>query len=283
MLIAMGQVGSGPDPSENLEKALAQIAEARERGAVGIVFPEYLMWWNAEDHGPAATASVAEPLDGAFVTSLQNAAREFGMWVVGGMLESHSLSDPRPFNTTVVIDDRGSLVSSYRKSHLYDAFSYRESETIAPGDRLFEPIVTPFGGTGLFVCYELRFPEVARQEALQGATVLFVPSAWVMGPLKLMHWRTLITARAIENGCFVVAAAQCGNGYAGHSLLVDPMGEAVVEAGDDEVVLTGEVYQERVEQVRGIVPSLQDRRAELYYLEDQTWPSSPDVIVSSSS
>jgi predicted amidohydrolase len=283
MFVAIGQVSSGPEPDENLQKARAQIAEASDRGALGIVFPEYLMWWNSDDRGPAATAEVAEPLDGNFVTSLQSAAAEFGMWIVGGMLESHSLSDPRPFNTTVVIDDRGTLVSSYRKSHLYNAFSYRESETIAPGDWLFEPIVTPFGQTGLFVCYELRFPEVARHEALKGSTVLLVPSAWVMGPLKLMHWRTLITARAIENGCYVVAAAQCGNGYAGHSLIIDPMGEAVVEAGDDEVVLTADIYQERVEQVRRIVPSLTDRRAELYYREAQPWRSSPDVIGSLSS
>jgi predicted amidohydrolase len=199
------------------------------------------------------------------------------------MLERHSLSDPRPFNTTVVIDAAGSLVRSYRKSHLYDAFSYKESDTIAPGDRLFDPIVTPFGDTGLFVCYELRFPEVARNEALKGATILFVPSAWVMGPLKLMHWRTLIMARAIENGCYVVAAAQCGNGYAGHSLMLDPMGEEIVEGGDDEVVLTGEVNPERVDQVRNTVPSLKNRRPELYAPEEQSWTSAPDAVTSSSS
>ena len=274
MLMAVGQFSSGPDSQNNLARASRQVGTAGERGAVAIVLPEYLMWWDPGDHGPDAAARAAEPLDGPFVTGLQEAAQRYETWVVAGILERHSLSDRRPYNTTVVIDESGTLVASYRKSHLYDAFANRESDSIAAGDHLFDPIEAPWGRTGLFVCYELRFPEVARNQALRGATVLLVPSAWVMGPMKLMHWRTLITSRAIENGSYLVAAAQCGNGHTGHSLIVDPMGEIIVEAGDEEVVLTGEVSQERVERVRRIVPSLESRREELYLARAEALPAS---------
>lgn len=262
-LIALGQVESVRDPEENLEKARGVVAKAADRGADLVVFPEYLMSWGSGSHNRSSMSEVAQPLDGTFVSGLSEAATEAGVWIVAGIIESNPSGD-RPYNTTVVLDQGGRLRGSYRKSHLFDAFSYRESAGFRAGDKLFTPIESPVGCLGLFVCYELRFPEVARHAADNGANLLIVPSAWVAGPLKDLHWRTLITARATENGCFVAAAAQVGNEFSGQSLVVDPMGVSVAEGTERECVVYAELDPNRVAEVRQEVPSLRHRRPELY-------------------
>lgn len=264
MLVAAAQLQSSQDPNENLAKARHAVAGAAERGAGVIVFPEVFMAWDTNDHGPDRMRATAQPLDGPFVAGLADAARDAGLWVIAGMIESGDDADPRPYNTTVVLDDDGRLVASYRKTHLFDAFGTLESATFRPGDRLFEPMPTPFGCLGLMVCYELRFPEVARHLVERGATVLVVPSAWVFGPLKELHWRSLVTTRAIENTCYVVAPGRVGNEFTGRSLIVDPMGIPLAEGTEAEAILYAEVDVERVNDVRGRVPSLAQRRPELY-------------------
>ena len=166
--------------------------------------------------------------------------------------------DPaRPFNTLIA---RGAARAAYRKIHLYDSFGYRESDRLSAGDPV--PTVVEVGGfgVGLMTCYDLRFPELGRALVDAGAEVLVVPAAWVAGPRKVEHWRTLVRARAIENTCYVVAVGQPGPRYTGHSTVVDPLGDVVVEAGEGPEVLTAVVDHTVLERARSTNPSLANRR-----------------------
>ena len=201
--------------------------------------------------------SVAESLDGAFVSFLAEHARRLGAVVVGGMFEA---TEELPYNTLVAIGPDGRLQGSYRKIHLYDSFGYRESERLRAGD--ITPVVLDVAGTrvGLMTCYDLRFPELARLLIDAGAQLLAIPAAWVQGDLKLEHWVTLLSARAIENTVPVVASAQCGERYVGHSLVIDARGSIVEQAGSDPAVLRADIDVDEIDRVRGDNPSLANRR-----------------------
>ena len=213
----------------------------------------------ARDFGEAGSAlgPYAEPLDGPFVKALTGLAAATGAAWVAGMFE-RAEDEERPLNTLVLADEEG--VSSYRKIHLYDSFGYHESATITPGP--IEPTVVDVRGVkvGLMTCYDLRFPELARELAARGADVLVVPAAWVAGELKVDHWRTLLRARAIENTVWVLGAGQPGPRYTGHSMVVAPDGEVLAEAGTEDAVLEAVVDLARIEQVRRTNPSLANRR-----------------------
>lgn len=222
--VALVQKCASLDPAENRD-ALSALSGTVEADTGLLVLPEAYM----RDFGPADSdlGRWAEPLDGPFVARLTDLAAEHGTTVVAGMFEvSH---DPdRPFNTLAVVDADG-LRASYRKIHLDDSFGYRESDRLSPGP--LEPVLVDVGGVrlGLMTCYDLRFPELARELVSRGAELLVVPSAWVAGPGKTQHWRTLAVARAIENTAYVAAAGQPGPRYTGHSLIVGPAGDVVAE------------------------------------------------------
>jgi predicted amidohydrolase len=249
------QKASSLDAAEN-RGALADIAGRLEPDTGLVLLPEaYMRDFGAPDTDLAATA---EPLDGPFVQRLTGLAAERDTTVVAGMFEASD--DPgRPFNTLVVVD-RDGLRASYRKIHLYDSFGYRESDRLLAGP--VEPVLLDIGGfrVGLMTCYDLRFPELARELVSRGAELLVVPAAWVAGPLKVDHWRTLARARAIENTVFVAAAGQPGPRYTGHSLVVGPAGELVAEVGDGDHVLTATVDRAALEEARATNPSLANRR-----------------------
>ena len=180
--------------------------------------------------------------------------------VVAGMFEAGP--DPeRPYNTLVV---RGGARADYRKIHLYDSFGYRESDRLcapSPAPTVVEvPGAAATLRVGVMTCYDLRFPELARLLVDAGAEVLLVPAAWVAGPRKVDHWRTLVRARAIENTVFVVAVGQPGPRYSGHSLIVDPMGEVLAEAADGETTLHAVLDPGVLAEARRTNPSLANRR-----------------------
>ena len=223
-----------------------------------VVFPEAF----ARDFGPPGSdiAEFAERTDSnaPFMTALIDIAEGYAVTVVAGMFEKSA--DPRrPYNTLVVVD-KDSLQAQYRKIHLYDSFGYKESDRLLAGD--IEPVLVEVNGlrVGLMTCYDLRFPELARELAKQGADVIVVPSAWVAGPAKVDHWRTLVKARAIENTVYVVAVGQPGPRYTGHSMVVSPMGEVLVEGGAEEQVLEATLEQSLVAEARAQNPSLANRR-----------------------
>src|SRR5262249_42133997 len=139
-----------------------------------------------------------------------------------------------------------------------------ESDLTVPGEQAPRTVRTPLGTLGLLVCYELRFPELARMLALDGADVILLPSAWIAGPLKESHWATLVAARAIENTVFVAAADQTGDMRVGCSRLVDPMGLVLAGGGETGGLILGDVDLDRIAQVRETLPSLRQRREEIY-------------------
>ena len=149
---------------------------------------------------------------------------------------------------------------AYRKIHLYDSFGYHESRTVSAGP--IEPAASEVRGfpVGLMTCYDLRFPELARVLTLAGAEALVVPAAWVAGERKVEHWRTLLRARAIENTVWVVGVGQPGPRYTGHSMVVAPDGDVVVEAGEDSAELDAVLDRESVADVRRTNPSVANRR-----------------------
>lgn len=266
MRVAIAQLTTDKQKSANLEKAKAYIRQAKEKGADFVIFPELYMALTMPGSG-IRPADVAEPLDGPFASGLAEAARHHHIYVVCGIYEKIDGDPERAYNTIVVFDRQGKLIHSYRKTHLYDAFSFKESKTIAPSDNPYKVFQTEFGLIGLIVCYEVRFPEIARQFALQGADVLFVPASWVTGPMKEEHWEILVRARAIENTMFICGADQVGNIYAGRSLIVDPMGVILASAGEEETLLVADLDLDRVKRVRQKLPSVRDRRTELYTLK----------------
>ena len=259
MKIALGQMGAGPEKRQNLVR-ISKLAEAAAAaGADLVLFPEAAMVGGASER---SLVPFAESLDGPFVGELQSLAVKQSIAIVAGMFEP--AESARVYNTVVVVAADGRLIGSYRKIHLYDAFGHRESDRIAPGDG--QTLVFELGGwrLGVLTCYEVRFPEVARRLAEQGAEALLLPAAWVRGPLKELHWDTLARARAIENTVYVAAAGQVSAVYAGLSAIYDPMGVAIVNAGETEGVVTGEVRRERLDEVRRLNPSLAMRRPDVY-------------------
>jgi predicted amidohydrolase len=240
--IALMQLASGLEPEANRELLLAA------PGADLVVFPEAF----ARDFGPVegSLGAFAEPLDGPFA----QAVAKLPGTVVAGMFEASG--DPeRPFNTLVT--SRG---DSYRKIHLYDSFGYRESDRLTAGP--LTPALVDIDGvrTGLMTCYDLRFPELARSLVEAGAELLVLPAAWVAGERKVDHWRTLLRARAIENTVYVAAAAQPAPRYSGHSMIVDPLGDVLVELDEAPGVARGTIERDRLVRARAINPSLANRR-----------------------
>ncbi len=252
---ALLQQTSSLDPAENRD-ALGPLGERLEPETGLVLLPEAFM----RDFGKPSSdiSAFAEPLDGPFVARLTEFAAAHDTTVVAGMFEISD--DPgRPYNTLAVVD-RDGLRASYRKIHLYDSFGYKESERLSAGE--IEPVLVDIGGlsVGLMTCYDLRFPELARELVRRGAQLLVAPSAWVAGPGKVEHWRTLVAARAIENTVFLAAVGQPGPRYTGHSLVVGPAGDLLGELGDGDHVLTVSVSTEDLERARADNPSLLNRR-----------------------
>ena len=259
--LGLAQVAITGDKPSNLEKIAGATREASSRGAGLVVFPEASMFHFGKPNDPLAPAS--EPLDGTFVRTLQSLARTHKVWILAGMFERID-GDTRVYNTLVLLRDDGELHGFYRKIHLYDAFGYRESDRIAPGDG--KTLSFELGGVrfGALTCYDLRFPELARHLTREGAQALLLPTAWLSGPLKEMHLLTLLRARAIENTVYLGAADQCPPGYCGNSVLYDPLGVAVASLGEAPGVIVGEVDPARVDIARATNPSLANSRVDLY-------------------
>lgn len=194
-----------------------------------------------------------------FVQQLSLLAADQGIAVVAGGYESSG--EDRPYNTLVLIEATGRIADTYRKLHLYDAFSYAESERIKPGDGGVKVVELDGIKVGLMTCYDIRFPELARALTDQGADLLAVPAAWFKGEHKIEHWETLLKARAIENTVWVAAAGTSSRHTVGHSAILDPMGVAQAFLGDEaEAVVTADVTRKRIDDVREFLPVLRNRR-----------------------
>lgn len=258
MRVAVAQFAPGADTAANL-RAIGELAEtAADRGARIVVFPEYSSFFEA-DMGPAFIAG-SQALDGAFVQGLGDVAARLGVVVVAGLVESTGTD--RFSNTLVAVSPERAVVGTYRKLHLYDAYGQTESDWVVPGDPIEAPELFVVDGftVGLQTCYDVRFPEVTRMLVDAGAEVVLLPAEWVRGPLKEHHWRTLVTARAIENTIYVAAADHTPPIGVGGSMVVDPAGVTIASIGDQRGVVVAEIDRGRIDAVRQQNPALALRR-----------------------
>lgn len=243
-------------PDQNLETARAAIAEAKARGANIVVLPE--LWSTAYDLEHAAADASA--LDAGMFAAIASAARENQIAVIGSLME---LLNGKVYNTATFIDASGARVGAYRKLHLVPMLD--EDKYLAGGDDA-QVFSAEFGKFALGVCYDLRFPELWRHYALGGARIAFLPAEWPQP--RIAHWRTLLPARAIENQIFIIGCNRVGTSkdqtFGGHSMIVNPWGEILVEGDEREALLVAQIDLALVEQVRQRVPVFRDRRADVY-------------------
>jgi predicted amidohydrolase len=252
------------DPETNLKKGESWIAEAARRGSELVCFPELwttgFNWTENERLAPAHERVIAR---------IGALAARYGLWINGSLLALNERGQVS--NASVLFDDAGRIVGTYRKTHLFTLI--HEEAHMAPGDALCT-VETPWGKTGLAICYDIRFPELFRTYALKGVRFILTPAAFPAP--RRQHWKTLLRARAIENQMFMIGVNQSGRedfgpdgvvAYGGASAIIDPWGEAVIEAGDaGEALLTATIDLDRVKEVRNRMRVLDDRRPELYEL-----------------
>ena len=262
---AMIQMRSGLQPGANIDAAVRYIGDAKSAGAEYVLTPEMtnILAANREQLFAVAVEEEADPS----LATLREVARKLAIYVHIGSLAIR-ISPDRAANRSFLIDSKGDILARYDKIHMFDVDlaggeSYRESRNYRPGE-LAVLADLPWGRLGLTVCYDLRFPALYRALAEAGATMLAIPSAFTKQTGEA-HWHALIRSRAIENGCFVFAAAQGGrheNGRDtfGHSLIVDPWGRIVAEGGTEPGVIVGEINPAEVVNARARIPSLQHGR-----------------------
>lgn len=261
--VAIVQLRASMHKDENLKVIIGYIKEAKNKNADLVVFPEFLMAYSPTSQSAEELSKIAEDVDGEFASAIKSAAKTNGISVVATIYEKSKLQN-RVYDTALLIDSNGNLTAIYRKLHLYDALGFKESDKLVAGNELIKPIKTIIGNIGMMICYDIRFPEMPRILALMGADTLVLPSAWVEGDMKIEHWQTMLKARAIENGCYVVAPDQVGNVYIGHSMVVDPFGKIIIDMGEREGIEVTELDHELVKNVRGKLPLLDNRRDDIY-------------------
>ncbi|HYY39892.1 MAG TPA: carbon-nitrogen hydrolase family protein [Nitrososphaera sp.] len=263
--IAVVQMRSSEDKQENLKKSVDFIDEAAGKNVHLVCFPEFQMAFSSGSQSASQLAAIAETVNDNFVLTLAAAAKKNRIGVVATIYEK-SRKPNHVYDTAVIISQSGEITSVYRKLHLYDALGFKESTKLMPGKSIAKPAKTPGGNVGILICYDLRFPELSRLLTIKGADILVAPSAWVAGEMKEEHWQTMIKARAIENGSYVIAPDQVGNIYCGRSMVVDPFGVVLIDMGQREGIEIVDIDKTRTQQVRRSLPMLKNRRTDIYRL-----------------
>ena len=262
--VGLAQVSTSESKDENLERGIELIKQAADSRVQLLVLPELFMAYATLDEPPKTFTDVAEDVDGPFVTALGREAKKQKIHVVVGIIERSADNARKVHNTAVMLGPNGKVLATHRKFQQFDSFGYKESSRFEPGHGVDPPFKTSLAKIGLMTCYELRFPEIARILAVRGAELIVVPTAWVEGRMKEDHLHTLAKARALENTVFVAVASQTGRIFTGRSVVVDPFGVPICDAGDDEGLVVTEVDTERIRRVRRLLPSLGQTRIDVY-------------------
>ena len=267
--VAVLQLDSQDDVQKNLDTVVSFIEEAAARGAKLITMPESMNYVGLDNAGHAE-----EIPGGPTFQLMSEQAKKYGVWLHCGSIYEKNPNDPRPFNSTMVIDPQGNLAAKYHKIHPFDVVIpngpvNRESERICPGNEIVTVDTGEVGHLGLSICYDMRFAEMYRIMALEGAQILLMPADFTM-PTGKDHWETILRTRAIENGCYVIAPAQYGvkpkfQAYA-NSLVVDPWGNVIARASNHPQVITAEIDLDYLQQVRRQIFTLENRRSDVYSL-----------------
>jgi len=266
--VAAVQLNSSAEVRANLDAADRLTRAAAAAGARLIVLPEKWTAMGSEEQLRAA----AETLDGAAIAWARKTARELGVDLVAGSILERVPGREKLANTSVHVDPQGEIRASYRKVHMFDVEvggrTYRESELEEAGEEIVLSQTADGVALGLSICYDLRFPELYRVLAVAGARVIALPAAFTLATTR-DHWETLVRARAIENQVFVVAANQVGEHPDGHrsggrSMIVDPWGVVLAQAGDRACQIVAELDLEGQLRIRASLPSLANRRPTAY-------------------
>lgn len=262
---ALVQLTAGPNIDTNLERIEQLVGEASRGGANLVCLPENCTQIQPDKKKSLADAEVEE--NHRALPRLSALARQAEVWLQVGSLTVQAA--PRhSWNRSYLLSPEGTVAARYDKIHLFEAEvgdgqTYREADYTAPGSQAVVAAL-PWGGLGLTICYDMRFPHLYRHLAKVGADFITVPSAFTR-PTGRDHWHVLLRARAIETGCFVLAAAQCGvhaggRETYGHSLIVDPWGAVIADGGEEEGVVMAEIDPAKVRQARARIPALQHDR-----------------------
>lgn len=251
-----------PDDRDVLFDICSFCKQAADSGVDLLVFPESLM--TPFEVETSEFIASAQSIDGPFATHMADLAREFDIWIVFTMNERVEDLD-KPCNSAVVVDHQGVRRGCYRKTHLFDSSTHTESEKMSAGDEIFEIIDAPFAKIGIGICYDLRFPEYARALALDGCELLLFPAAWVDGPGKARQWKTLLSARAIENELFVAGVSRASEGYIGESVIYAPDGSEIGHSvARERDLLVAKIDLQLIDEMRRSIPVMAHRRPELY-------------------
>lgn len=268
--VAVMQMDTQSDKGENLKTACRMIDEAAAEGAKLVSFPE-VMNLVGENVG---AGGAAETIPGYTTDLLAAKAREHGLYVHSGSFCELIPGETRTYNTSVIIDPKGEVISTYRKLHTFDVTLpdgtiCDESAQVHPGTEIVT-VDTPLGKMGMSICYDIRFPELYRLMALAGAQVIFTPASFTL-PTGKDHWEPILRTRAIENGCYIIAPGQIGKKVRftayGNSMVVDPWGTVIARAKDRVGITYAEIDLDFLDEIREKIPSLKNRRADVYGLE----------------
>lgn len=255
MKVAVGQFAVGKAWQENAQTCVQAMAQATSSGAQLLVLPEAVL--ARDDNDPDLSVNAAQIDNGEYLDILLNESCRNQLTTV---LTLHIRTTPGRAANILLVLRAGEVIARYQKIHLYDAFNMKESRLVDAGNQL-SPLIEVAGmKIGLLTCYDLRFPELAMSLALAGADVLVVPAAWLRGPHKEMHWSTLLSARALDTTCYVVASGECGNRNIGQSKVVDPFGVTIASAAEQPALIFAQIERERIEAVRSQLPVLRNRR-----------------------
>ena len=269
--VAVLQLDSQDDVQKNLDTVVSFIEEAAARGAKLITMPESMNYVGLDNAGHAE-----EIPGGPTFQLMSEQAKKYGVWLHCGSIYEKNPNDPRPFNSTMVIDPRGNLAAKYHKIHPFDVVIpngpvNRESERICPGDEIVTVDTGEVGHLGLSICYDMRFPELCRLMADACAEVIVAPAAFNMttGPA---HWDLLFRQRAVDNQCFTLGCAPArdtGASYVsyGCSIAVSPWGDVLSRLDEKPGLLVAELDLDRVKAVRTQLPLLKGRRLDVYSLK----------------
>lgn len=270
-LIAVCQMRSIADKEKNLEVLTDLAAEAKRRSAVMAFFPEACDYLadNKKD-----IVAMAEPLTGQTVASYKEIAVKNNIWLSLGGIHEASDNTEKIYNTHILINNEGQLVTAYRKIHLFDmdnkdtGVRLMESDYVLKGTQIVPPVLTPIGKLALSICYDMRFPELSLTLRNMGAQILTYPSAFTY-QTGAAHWEVMLRARAIENQCYVIAAAQTGAHNKkrvswGHTMIVDPWGAVIAQCAEKTGIAVAEIDLALLEKVRKNMPCEEHRRTDLY-------------------
>ncbi|OQV16277.1 Nitrilase and fragile histidine triad fusion protein NitFhit [Hypsibius exemplaris] len=271
-LVAVLQFTATADKARNLQQCGDLILAAKQLGAKMVFLPEGFDYVSETSE---QSMQLSESLTGPTITAYRNMAKEHSLWLSLGGFHLKDEKEKRTHNSHILLNSSGDIVANYRKTHLFAVnipgkVTLDENAFCIPGSAISLPVPTPFGKIALMCCYDLRFSELASILTRQGAEILTYPSAFT-STTGVAHWEILLRARAIENQCYVVAAAQCGSHNSkrtsfGHAMIVDPWGAVIANCLEESGVAVAEIDLEKLLQVRLNMPVQSHRRHDLYRL-----------------